>query len=112
MTDPGDDAVTTPLPADLAGWLDAYRHAKTKLREWEQVAHTAQQHIADHLDAAGATIGTLNGKPAVRWKTVSRTQLDTQRLRADHPLIAAQYLTTSVSKRFTVPQWHGEWDTP
>jgi len=42
-----------------------------------------------------ASTGTIAGKPAVTWKTQSRSGFDSKRFAADHPDIAERYTTES-----------------
>lgn len=105
MPDPmTDDAPpTTELSTELAGWLAAWHRAREKVRHWQAAADTAQQHLTAALDAAGAAVGTVRGRTAVRWTRVESRRVDGARLRAEHPDLAALYSTTVVSHRFTAP---------
>lgn len=42
------------------------------------------------------------GRYSVLWKTVESSRLDTKRLKKEHPDIAAQYTTSSASRRFEI----------
>jgi putative phage-type endonuclease len=47
-----------------------------------------------------AEVGLLHGRPAVKWSNVAgRRSIDTKRLRAEHPDIAAKYTITGESSR-------------
>jgi len=51
-----------------------------------------------------ASVGTINGKPAVTWKTQSRSGFDNKRFAADHPDMAEQYTTTSSFRVMRFPK--------
>ena len=93
-----------PLPVELAGWLAAWRRARDKIRHWQATADAAQEHITAALDAAGATISTIDGQPACKWITVEQRRVDGARLRADHPALADLYSTVITQRRFTTPR--------
>lgn len=95
---------TCPLSTELAGWLAAWRRARDKVREWQATADAAQAKITEALDAAGATVGTLDGRPACKWTRVESKRVDSARLKADHPHLADLYSTVVVSHRFTTPR--------
>jgi predicted phage-related endonuclease len=93
----------TDHPIDgLRDHLAAYRVAQGNVKAWQDTADRLKQHIVDALDAAGADIGLVSGKPAVRWTRVESLRLNTKKLRDDHPDLAAQYSVPSVTHRFTL----------
>lgn len=98
-----DQNTELPLSTELAGWLEAWRRAKEKAAHWEEAAQAAQRHITDALDAAGATVGTVNGQAVVRWREVVQSRVDGERLRADHPELAEQYSRPITYHRLTIP---------
>lgn len=72
----------TDRQADLAhleGWVDAYRKAKAEEAEWKAQRRAWQQkwkpfldafrtNLFETLDANGADVGTVHGKPVIRVK--------------------------------------------
>lgn len=97
------DPAAVPLTTELAGWLAAYQRARDKIKHWSATAQAAQRHITEALETAGANIGTVDGRTAVRWTRVETRRVDGARLRAEHPDLADQYSTVVVSHRFSTP---------
>lgn len=91
----------TPID-ELATWIDAYRTACTNRDQWSEIADRAKQQITQQLEREAADVGTINGRPAVRWTTVTSHRLDTKTLKAKDPELAERYTVTSTSRRFTV----------
>lgn len=87
---------------ELATWVKAYREACANRDNWSEIADRAKQQISQALEEAGAEVGTVDGYPAVRWTQVTSQRLDTKRLKAAHPDIAAEFLVSSSSRRFTL----------
>lgn len=87
---------------DLATWVKAYREARTNSDNWAEIADRAKQQIQQALEEADAEVGTVNGYPAVRYTQVTSQRLDTKRLKAAHPDIAAEFMVTGHSRRFTL----------
>lgn len=87
---------------ELATWVTAYREACDNRDNWAAIADRAKQQIAQALEESDAEVGTLNGHPAVRWSPVTTNRLDTKRLRAEHPDLAAEFSVTSHTRRFTL----------
>lgn len=91
----------TPID-DLATWLAAYREACTNRDQWAQIADRAKQQITQQLERDAAEIGTVDGRPAVKWATVTTRRLDTKALKEKDPDLAARYVVETTSRRFTV----------
>ena len=62
---------------------------------------TLEDQIKEHMADTDMFAITGDGF-AVTWKEVSSTRLDTTALKHDMPDIAAQYMTTSITRRFIV----------
>lgn len=92
---------TTPLDT-FADWIEAYRRAHEQASHYKNLADNIQKKITLALENAGASVGTVRGVPAVRWVTVTSHRLDSVTLRADHPLIAADYMVPMHTRRFSV----------
>lgn len=86
----------------LAVWIAAYREATSNAKQWQDTAERAKEHITATLAAADAEVGTVDGKPAVRYTIVESTRLDTKKLRAEHPELVDQFSVPSSSRRFTI----------
>lgn len=100
-TEPAPVATATAID-DLATWLDAYRTACSNRDQWSEIADRAKQQITQHLDRDAAEIGTINGRTAVRWTTVTSNRLDTKTLKAKDPELAERYTVAATTRRFTV----------
>jgi hypothetical protein len=96
-----EDTHTTALD-QLADWIEAYRRAHEQAGHYKNLADNIQKKITNALDKADATVGTVAGAPVVRWVPVTSYRIDTVTLRAEHPIIAADYSVPIVSRRFTV----------
>lgn len=91
----------TPID-DLETWIAAYQQAKHNAAQWAETAEQIKARITDALAAADAEVGTVNGKPAVKWSYVGSNRVDVKALKEDHPEIAAKYTIQQTSRRFTV----------
>jgi predicted phage-related endonuclease len=91
----------TPID-DLATWLAAYQHATINAKQWSDTAERAKEHITAHLDKINADVGTIDGKPAVRWTTIESHRLDVKKLRAEYPDLADKFSRPTVTRRFTI----------
>lgn len=76
-----------------------YMHLGLQMKELEerqkQLKNTLCGDLGDHEKG-------LCGPYTVSWKTVESSRLDSKKLKKDHPEIAAQYMTTSASRRFEI----------
>ena len=61
----------------IAMWLDQYRQALVKIKEWEEIGDVARSHIEAAL--GDNEIGLYNGQEVVRFSTVSTTRFDVKR---------------------------------
>lgn len=102
-----NDHRITPID-ELATWVKAYREACANRDNWGEIADRAKQHISQALEEAGAQIGTVNGRPAVRYTEVTSQRLDAKKLKAVHPDLAAEFMVTSHSRRFTLVEQPAE----
>jgi putative phage-type endonuclease len=68
-----------------------------------------QWGVAPDLDAQAIdnAIITLGGAPYATWKKQSRSSIDSKRLRADEPIIAANYTQTSFFRSIRFPKQKG-----
>jgi len=85
----------------IAMWLEQYRAALAKIKEWEEVADVARSHIEAAL--GDAEVGLYKGQQVVRYTTVTSTRFDVKRAKE---LLPAQVLDVlqvqSNSRRFTL----------
>lgn len=104
---PSTDAVSASIDS-LATWIGAYREACANRDRWAEVADRAKQQITQQLDQHNAQVGTVNGRPAVRWTHVSTRRLDTKALREAQPDLVEQYTRETTSRRFTLVEQNNE----
>lgn len=85
----------------IAMWLEQYRSALAKIKEWEEVADVARSHIEAAL--GDAEVGFFKGQPVVRYSTVTSTRFDVKKAKE---LLPAQVLDIlqiqSTSRRFSL----------
>lgn len=77
-----------------------YLAASARVKEWEAAKEEAANRLRAFLGDAEAA--TYAGKVAVRWSPFTRRSIDTARLRAEAPEVAARYETELVGRRLTV----------
>jgi len=85
---------------DVAVWVETYRTARANADKWTELADRARDHVTAAL--GDAEIGTIAGKPAVRHTIVHRSQLRSQKLRAEYPEICDAFTVSTTQRRFTL----------
>jgi predicted phage-related endonuclease len=85
----------------IAMWLEQYRSALAKIKEWEEVADVARSHIEAAL--GDAEVGLYKGQQVVRFTTVTSTRFDVKRAKELLPpqVLDVLQLQTN-SRRFTL----------
>lgn len=86
---PGESVVVD----DMVIALDEWRDAKTAIKRTARIRDEAAAEIKARLGEAEE--GTVEGARAVSWRTQSRTALDEDQLKADHPELVKQYQKTT-----------------
>ena len=85
----------------IAMWLEQYRSALAKIKEWEEVADVARSHIEAAL--GDAEVGLYKGQQVVRFTTVTSTRFDVKRAKELLPPQVLDALQVqSNSRRFTL----------
>lgn len=84
----------------LKAQLAIIQHCKQKRAELDELEANAKAAIQAALGEA--EVGTIDGRVAVRWTTVRRNTIDQKLLKQRHPDIAAEVMTVSESRRFTI----------
>jgi predicted phage-related endonuclease len=85
----------------IAMWLEQYRAALAKIKEWEEVADVARSHIEAAL--GDAEVGLYKGQQVVRYTTVSSTRFDVKRAKELLPAQVLDVLQVQTnSRRFTL----------
>jgi predicted phage-related endonuclease len=83
----------------VAHWVEQYRQAKNEISKLTEQADIARSHIEAALGQA--EIGTVQGNPVVRWKSVQSTRLDVKKAREILPEQVLDILMVkSDSRRF------------
>lgn len=85
----------------IAMWLEQYRSALAKIKEWEEVADVARSHIECAL--GDAEVGLYKGQQVVRFTTVTSTRFDVKRAKELLPPQVLDVLQVQTnSRRFTL----------
>lgn len=83
----------------LSDWVERYRRAKEAEKIGKEAAEEARGVIASYLDEREAEYGTVDGKPAIRWRQVTSQRFATARFRHEHPELADEFTESSTSMR-------------
>lgn len=94
------DKPTVDLPADAVNWIALIRDCDSKIKDLEEAKALARKHIEAMLGEY--ELGRINGREAVRWTVVPSSRLDVKKLQAERPEVAAAFMRTSISRRFTL----------
>lgn len=85
----------------IAMWLEQYRSALAKIKEWEEVADVARSHIEAAL--GDAEVGLYKGQQVVRYSTITSTRFDVKRAKELLPPQVLDVLQVQTnSRRFTL----------
>lgn len=91
---------TTELTPAQRQWVNAYKQAKQRLADDQELLDRCREQIEAAL--GDAEVGTVEGQPVVRNTTVTSTRLDTRKLKEQHPDLYEQFCRPQMSRRFTV----------
>jgi predicted phage-related endonuclease len=92
---------------NIAMWLEQYRHALIKIKEWEEVADVARSHIEASL--GDNEVGLYKGREVVRFTTVTSMRFDTKRAKEILPPQVLDVLQVqSTHRRFTLVSQEAE----
>lgn len=87
--------------ADTNAWLEQYKGALAKIKEWQEVADIARAHIESAL--GDSQLGMFANRPVVRWSIVESKRFDTKRAREILPPQVIEALeVVSTSRRFSI----------
>ena len=67
---------------NIAMWLEQYRHALAKIKEWEEVADVARSHIEASL--GDNEIGLYKGQEVVAKEILPPQVLDVLQIQSNH----------------------------
>lgn len=86
---------------DIANWVQQYRNAIEKSKEWQEIADVARSHIENALGEA--EVGLWQGRPVVRYSTVETRRFDAKRAQELLPAELVEKLqVTSTHRRFSI----------
>jgi predicted phage-related endonuclease len=96
------DKLSVELPAEAANWRALVADCDSKIKDLEEVKALARGHLERMMGAC--EIGTIDGRPAVRWTYVESTRLQTSKLKANEPEVYERYCAPQVTRRFSILQ--------
>ena len=86
---------------NTAAWLENYKGALVKIKEWQEVADVARAHIEQSL--GDAEVGMYQNRPVVRWSFIETRRFDIKRAKE---ILPPQVLDTleiiTNSRRFSI----------
>ena len=92
---------------NAAAWLENYKNALAKIKEWQEVADVARAHIEQSL--GDAEVGMYQNRPVVRWSFIETRRFDVKRAKE---ILPEQVLDTleviSNSRRFSIVEQDNE----
>ena len=92
---------------NTASWLENYKNALTKIKEWQEVADVARAHIEQSL--GDAEVGMYQNQPVVRWSFIETRRFDVKRAKE---ILPKQVLDTleviTNSRRFSIVEQSNE----
>lgn len=92
---------------NTASWLENYKNALAKIKEWQEVADVARAHIEQSL--GDAEVGMYQNRPVVRWSFIETRRFDVKRAKE---ILPEQVLDTleviTNSRRFSIVEQNNE----
>jgi len=92
---------------NTASWLENYKNALTKIKEWQEIADVARAHIEQSL--GDAEVGMYQNQPVVRWSFIETRRFDVKRAKE---ILPEQVLDTleviTNSRRFSIVEQNNE----
>jgi predicted phage-related endonuclease len=93
--------------SNTASWLENYKNALIKIKEWQEVADVARAHIEQSL--GDAEVGMYQNRPVVRWSFIETRRFDVKRAKE---ILPEQVLDTleviTNSRRFSIVEQDDE----
>jgi len=89
------------LDSNAIAWLENYKNALAKIKEWQEVADVARSHIEKTLGES--EVGMYQNRPVVRWSFVETHRFDIKRAKEllPQPLLDTLQIV-STSRRFAL----------
>lgn len=99
-----------PLAVPIDGikdWYTRYLELKAAAKQIEDMLDEARDMLLDAVesrypDLPVKTDLTIDGKPVLQRQSVTQTRVDTKRLKADQPEVAARYSVTSTYRKLNI----------
>jgi putative phage-type endonuclease len=101
LYDVDPDRVIAVDRSDIEPALAALQFARSRQDDAENDRRRAEGEIKVVMGGA-ALLTDRDGEPIARWPEIETARVDVAALRRDHPTLAAQYTTTTTSRRFTI----------
>jgi predicted phage-related endonuclease len=92
-----DDMTTAELD-EVKDAIDTARQARRLVKKWEAIQKQAEETLTEALGDADA--GTVGGRTVLTHKQITRTNWDSEKLKADLGLIAEQYRRPVTYRKF------------
>jgi predicted phage-related endonuclease len=89
-----EDMIVTPLDS-LADWVKRFETARDLEKQAKDKKEEARSMIAAYLEEQGAEYGSIKGRIAIRWRTITKRAFDTKKFKAENPQIAEDYIRES-----------------
>lgn len=87
----------------VAHWLERYKDALAKIKEWQEVADIARAHVESALGENEE--GFYQGRRVVRWTTVTSSRFDVKKAKEILPEQVLDLLNVQqTTRRFTVAE--------
>ncbi len=95
------DKGVAELDSNSVAWLENYKNALAKIKEWQEVADVARSHIEKTLGES--EVGMYQNRPVVRWSFVETHRFDVKRAKEllPQPLLDTLQIV-STSRRFAL----------
>jgi putative phage-type endonuclease len=90
---------TVELPEEVLPICEEYEKISQQLKELETAKNAAANQIKSYMKEA--EVGTI-GDRRITWKSISKSSVDTKRLKAEQPEVYTSYLTQSQYRRLSV----------
>jgi predicted phage-related endonuclease len=90
---------TVELPEEVLPICEEYEKISQQLKELETAKNAAANQIKSYMKEA--EVGTI-GDRRITWKSISKSSVDTKRLKEEQPEIYTSYLTQSQYRRLSV----------
>jgi len=93
--------------SNAVAWLENYKNALAKIKEWQEVADVARAHIENSL--GDCEVGIWQNRPVVRWSFIETRRFDIKRAKEILPQQVLEVLEVITnSRRFSIVEADNE----